>query len=297
MKSKIAVIVCGNSGIDYLEHNYKIDVFRSILYVDKDEYEDFIDITADQFYQRLCNNPDVDVKTSQTSTGKMREVYKRLETNGFTDVIVITISSYLSGTYQNAVLAAELVKNLKIHVFDSRFAVYPEAKMALLAAKMAGAGSSVEEIIKELDWIRNNSRVYFCVDTLKYLVKNGRLSSAAGFLGTILKLKPLLWINPEGKIESVEKIRTSKRVIERVKEKFFEETKDLDFEPFIIYTTNFELANDVAKDIKTAYPTIKNVVLQPLTPVVGAHTGPGAFGIGYIKKHKRDEVNEVKNIN
>lgn len=286
MKSKIATIVCGNSGIDYLKHNYKIDVFRSILYVDNDEYEDFIDVTAAEFYQRLEKNPNTDVKTSQTSTGKMREVYRRLENEGYTDVIVITISSHLSGTYQNAVLAKEFVKNLKVHVFDSRFAVYPEAKMALVSAQMASEGKSVESIIKELEWIRDNSRVYFCVDTLKYLVKNGRLSGTAGFIGTLLKLKPLLWINPEGRIESVEKIRTTKKVIERVKQKFFEETKNLDFEPYIIYTTNLALAEQIASEIKATYPTIKNVVLQPLTPVVGGHTGPGAFGIGYIIKRK-----------
>ena len=94
MQEKIAVIVCGNSGIDYIKHGKKIDVFRSMLYVDEDEYEDYVDIEADAFYQRLLDNPNTNVKTSQTSTGKMGTVYKQLESEGYTDVIVITISSF-----------------------------------------------------------------------------------------------------------------------------------------------------------------------------------------------------------
>lgn len=284
MNSRIAVIVCGNSGIDYLEHEYNIDVFRSILYVNEEEYEDYVDINADDFYKRLVADPDTNVKTSQTATGRMLEVYTRLKEEGFTDVIVVTISSVLSGTYQNAVLAADMLEGIKVHVFDSKQVAYPEAHMALTAAKMAKEGKKVVEILDKLEKVRDNSRIYFCVDTLKYLVKNGRLSVAAGFLGGLLKLKPLLWVNTQGKVETVEKIRTSSKALERLKEKFFEETKDIDIQPFIIYTNNRELVEGIAKEIMEKYPHIKSIPLQPLTPVVGAHAGPGAYGIGYIKK-------------
>jgi DegV family protein with EDD domain len=285
MANKTAVIVCGNSGIDYIKHNYHIDVFRSILYVDNEEYEDYVDITADEFYKRLLENPDTNVRTSQTATGTMAEVYARLEAEGFTDVVVVTISSHLSGTYQNAVLAADMVKKIKVHVFDSKTVSYPEAKMALVAAEMAKNGKSVDEIMKELEFIRDNNRIYFTVDTLKYLVKNGRLSGAAGFLAGIFKIKPLLWVSPEGKVESIEKIRTTPKALERVQEKFYEETKGLDIEPFIIYTINYDVAAELAKKIMKTYPNIKNVPIYPLTPVVGAHGGPGALCMGYIKKH------------
>ena len=99
MTQKIATIVCGNSGIDYIDHQYSIDVFRSILLIDQEEYTDFIDITADNFYKQLKLNPNLDINTSQTATGFMLDVYKRLEKEGYTDVIVVTISSKLSGTY------------------------------------------------------------------------------------------------------------------------------------------------------------------------------------------------------
>ncbi|MGD9604983.1 MAG: DegV family protein [Bacilli bacterium] len=282
MSEKIAVIVCGNSGIDYINHPYKIDVFRSLLYVNGEEFEDFIDISAEAFYERLIKEPNTNVSTSQTATGRMLEVYQRLETEGYTDAIVVTISSHLSGTYQNAVLAGKMADTLRVHIFDSQTAAFAEAKMALVAAEMAKNGKTVSEIIERLEFIRDNNRVYFAVDTLKYLVKNGRLSAAKGFMGSLLKLKPLLVITKEGKIVAVKKIRTSVKAINHVKEQFYDETKGLDFEPFIIYTNNIELANNVANEIMEHYPNIKNVGLYPLTPVVGAHTGPGAFGIGYI---------------
>ncbi|HKM29236.1 MAG TPA: DegV family protein [Bacilli bacterium] len=284
MKEKIATIVCGNSGIDYIKHPYSIDVFRSILFIDEEEYTDFIDITADAFYKRINLNPDIDIKTSQTSTGDMLEVYKRLETEGYTNAIVITVSSRLSGTYQNAILAADMAETLKVSVFDSRGAAYPEAKLALVCAEMAKNGHSVSEILAELEHIRSNSHIYFIVETLKFLVKNGRLSVAKGFLGNLFKLKPLLWVNEEGVIETLEKIRTSKKALERLKEKFFDETKDIEIDPFVLYTIDKGLAEDIAAEIKARYPYIKDIPLLPLTPVVGAHSGPGTYAIGYIKK-------------
>jgi DegV family protein with EDD domain len=284
MSSKIAVIVCGNSGIDYMKHEYKIDVFRSILFVNEKEFEDFVDITADNFYQTLINNPETDVKTSQTATGKMLEVYKRLQSEGYTEAIVVTIASLLSGTYQNAVLASDMIDNFKVTVFDSKSATYPEAKMALTAAKLVKEGKSVEQILPVLEDIRDKTTIYFAVDTLKYLIKNGRLSVAKGFIANLLKLKPLLWVNKDGKIESVEKIKTSNGARRRLLEKFFEETQGLEFEPFIMYTNNLEIAQDFTRQIKEKYPKIKEVPAYPLTPVVGAHAGPGAIALGYIRK-------------
>ena len=284
MTQKIATIVCGNSGIDYIDHQYSIDVFRSILLIDQEEYTDFIDITADNFYKQLKLNPNLDIKTSQTATGFMLDVYKRLEKEGYTDVIVVTISSKLSGTYQNAILAADMTEKLKVHVFDSKSVAYPEAKLALVCAEMANNNHSVDEILAKLKQIRDNTKIYFTVDTLKFLVKNGRLSVARGFLGNLFKLKPLLQVSKEGVIETIEKIRTSKKAMERLKEKFFEETKDIEIEPFVIYTIDKNLAETLASEIKARYPYITEIPLQPLTPVVGAHAGPGAYAIGYIKK-------------
>src|SRR5690554_1489059 len=105
MANKIGLLVCGNSGIDYLKVVYPIKVIRSTLILDGKEFEDFVDITADEFYDTIVKNPDIDLHTSQAATGKFVEMYEEFKNEGYKDVIVVTISSKLSGTYQGAVLA------------------------------------------------------------------------------------------------------------------------------------------------------------------------------------------------
>lgn len=283
--SKIAIVVCGNSSIDYLPYPDNISLIRSNLIMNGKEYEDFIDISAEEFYKTL-QDEDPEVRTSQTATGVILTEFERLKEGGYTEAIVITISSHLSGTYQGVKVAADMIDDFKVYPFDSLTAVYPEAYMALTASKLASEGKSALEIITELEKVRENNRVLFVVDDLKYLVKNGRLSSASGFIGKVLKIKPLLEILPNGKIVAKEKIRTKaaavKRLIEAVKEEL--ENVKGEVQMFAVYTTNKE-------EIENLYfhdgVKIKddNFIIAPIAPVVGAHIGAGAFGIGYIKKY------------
>ena len=113
--------------------------------------------------------------------------------------------------------------------------------------------------------------MYFAVDTLLYLVKNGRLSRLSGTLGTMLKIKPLLTINKEGAVETVEKIKTSPKALQRVLDKYFEETKDLNVLTYISHAHNDEAVKFFTEAIHKVYPKRK-IVSSYLTPVVGAHT-------------------------
>ena len=278
---KIGVAVCGNSGIDYLVHDKEIRKFRSLLNIGKEEYEDFIEISSDDFYNRLEKNPDLDISTAQTSTGKILEMYEEMKEAGYTKLLVITISKQLSGTYQNAVLAAKMI-DIDVIVYDSLSLTYVEALMAMTAKKMADQNKSMEEIILALDQIRDNNHVFITVNTLKYLVKNGRLSNVAGALGSLLKLRPLLHLSKEGKVETLDKIRTTSKAREELKQRFLQEVKDKKVIPFIVYTNNMEEMLDL-KDELEGYG-LDDVLLIPLTPVVGCHAGPGTMGVGYIEK-------------
>lgn len=282
--SKVGVLVCGNSGIDYIDHSYDMPVIRSILFVEDKEYFDYVDITAPEFYQMLIDKPELAPSTAQAATGVILEQYKEMFDKGYDELLVISISKHLSGTYQGCVLAANMLPDKKVTVFDSKSVSYPEAKMALDASKMLEEGSSLDEVIKHLEHIRDNSMIWFSVETLKYLVKNGRLSGAAGFLGSLMKVKPMLELTKEGKIESIEKIRTSAKATDRVIEKFLEETNGLNIEPFVINTNNDKRVEYMIEKLKEKRSDIKNVEVYPLTPVVGAHAGPGMVGIGYILK-------------
>lgn len=280
---KIGVAVGGNSGIDYMVHDKEIRKFRSLLIIEGKEYEDFVDIKAEDFYKQLNDNPDLDMHTAQTSTGHLVEMYNEMHEAGYDELLIITISKELSGTYQNAVLAAGMV-DFPVHVFDSVSLSYVEALMALTAKKMADEGKSLEDIITELEFIRDHNHIYVCVDTLKYLVKNGRLSNASGLIGSILKIKPLLEVSWKGKVETLDKIRTTKKARKEMKKRYLEEVKDKDVIPFIIYTNNMEEMHDIKEEYEEA--GLKDVLLIPLTPVVGCHAGPGTMGVGYIERRK-----------
>jgi len=281
MSEKIGLVVCGNSGVDYMKLDYPVKMIRSTLNLDGKEYEDYVDIQAKEFYDIIQANPDIDVSTSQTSTGKIASVYEELKEEGYTDVIAIVISSKLSGTYQGAFLAKEMVQGINVYVIDSRSVSYGEAFLVLEAIKMIKSGFKTRDIIDKLEKIRDNVYIYVLVDTLKFLVKNGRLSAASGFLGTLLKIKPLLHVQRDGSLVPFEKIRTTSKAQQRLLEVIKHDIDGKNVIMFIAYTNNLDKAAEIKGQIQAFRPDI-TIELVPLTPVVGAHAGPGTLGVGYI---------------
>lgn len=279
---KIAILTCSNAGLDYLDYPQDIEILRSVIHFGNDEsFNDFIDMDAKTFYERIKANPDDIPKTSYVALGQMIEIFEKLEKKGYEEAIVITISGNLSGLNEAVKRAGEEV-GLKVIAFDSKTLAYAEAFMVLEAHRLAEAGQSSDEIIKHLEFIRDHNEVYFAVDTLLYLVKNGRLSKLQGTLGTMLQLKPLLTINKEGKVETLEKIRTSKKAQKRVLEKYIEKTKDMNCITYISHAHADDYVAWFVDEIKKVFPK-REVVVAYLTPVVGAHTGPKALGLGYIE--------------
>lgn len=282
--SKIGLLVCGNSGIDYIDHPYDIDVIRSILLVGGKEYTDYVDISAEAFYQMLENDKTLNPSTAQAATGVILEQYEAMAKKGYDELLVVTISQQLSGTYEGCLLAAKLIDDVKVTVFDSKSVSYPETEMILTAAKMIESGKTLDDIIERLEYIRDNNRILFSVSTLRYLVKNGRLSGASGFVGSMLKIKPMLEVTKDGRVEAIEKIRTLSKATARLIEKFTEELGDQDADVFIISAHATDRANTVRQALLDTRPDLKDIKIYPLTPVVGAHAGPGVVGIGYILK-------------
>jgi DegV family protein with EDD domain len=281
---KLGVLVCTNSAIDYIPHNYEIGVIRSTILMGGKEYVDFEELTADKFYEMIESDPALFPRTAMASTGTMLEAYEKLRDQGCDEVLFITISSRMSGIYDNAMIAKKMVEGVNVTVFDSRTVGYLQCKMAFLAHDMAKEGKSMEEIIEALEFIRNNNHIYFAVSDLRYLVKNGRLSNAAGFVADVLKIKPLLEVDKNGAVVTVEKIRTFNRAVDRVIEKFLEETEGKDYEPFIIHANNPEVVGYVRERVLSARPELKEIKDYLLTPAVGAHCGPKAMTIGYVLK-------------
>lgn len=284
MNKKIAVIACSNACLDYIDHPYDIKIFRSTLHLGDEDYLDYVDMKAEDFYKRLEEDKSVFPSSSYMPIGQMIEIYENLEKEGYDKVLVISISKEMSGIYNAAQIAAKSVYELEVTVFDSMTVAYPEAMMALKACEMIKQGFDIPDIIPELEYIRDNNKIYFAVHTLTYLVKNGRLSNASGFIGGALKIKPVLTID-NGKVETFDKIRTFTKAINKILDLYFEETAGKDVIPFIVHANNEETRDYFIKKLKENDPKITEVRQMPLTAVVGAHAGPKTIGLGYyIKK-------------
>lgn len=280
--AKIGLVVCGNSGIDYMDHKFDIEVFRSILLVGGKEYTDYVDIAATDFYNMLLSDASLTPTTAQTATGVMLETLEGMRDNGYDEILVVTISSKLSGTNAGANMAANMVEGVKVTVFDSLSLAYPEAKMILTAGELVAAGKTMDEIIKELEFIRDNHSLLVSADTLKYLVKGGRISGASGFVGGLLKIKPILALAKDGRLEATEKIRTTSKATARIIDMFLESIEGKDVEPYIVHANADDRVAIIKEKILAARPDLKGIKKYPLTPVVGAHAGPGAIALGYI---------------
>jgi len=276
------IIVDTSTGcLDYYPNKYDIRQIRILLYFDDKKYQDGLDMKADEFYDRLLSDEDIIPKTSQPSCGDLISFFENLYQEGYEEAIVTTLSSQLSGTYNGiSLVAKELEDKIKIYTFDTKTVCFPEGLFALEAAKMTESGKSVEEILSRLEEMRSKVSIYFVVDSLKYLIKNGRLSNAAGFVASMLKIKPLLEVQRDGTIVATEKIRTIRRALDRVVEKYIEATKGKKAKPYIVYTKNIDLKNELKK--RLINNGIEDFIEVPCTPIVGCHVGPDAMGIGFF---------------
>ena len=169
------------------------------------------------FIEKLVHS-DVLPTTSQPSPAEFLETYKSiLAEDPDAHIISVHISSALSGTYQSAQLAQNLLgDDAPVTLLDSRTTSYMLGWMAVTMAKAAADNESVEACVQKAERIRRSTSLYFLVDTLEYLQKGGRIGKAAAVAGYLLNIKPILSIDPEGEVTSVDKVRGSKRAIDRI---------------------------------------------------------------------------------
>jgi len=271
--------------MSYLRYNLKnenLKILRLKILAGDKEYNDFVELTAEKFYSMLDSDKSLVPSSSLPSIGELLQMLKEVEEEGYDEVIITTISSLLSGSYQVAVMSQKQYKGkLKIHVVDSLNAGPAEGYFSLEALRLIEEGKSAKEIVKFLEDLVSRKKHYLLVDNLRLFIANGRLSGASGFIGSMFKIKPILQVTREGKIESYEKVRTAKKALVRLAEIVLDDLKKMD-DFIVLYETsdNLEAIEFVKQAITEVYPNHKNIQ-APITPVIGCHTGTGAIGIAY----------------
>ena len=235
------------------------------------------ELGADVFYSKMAKANSLP-STSQGTVMNVITLLNEFKTEGFTDIIVMTISSKLSGSYQNIAMAAKEVEGVLVHMPDSKTTEVMLGAAVMSVVAWIEANNPLDTIFTQLDAMLAKDGALFYVDSLKHLVKGGRISGASGMVGELLKIKPILRLTDAGTIDLQEKKRTKTKALERLIELYQEVVADQPHKVYFLYSDNPEEVRAFAKILDTPNAT-RHVV--PITPVVGAHTGPGVIGLGW----------------
>lgn len=252
-------------------------VSLSVIFGDK-KYTDGVDLQKEEFYDMLSKST-VLPSTSQVNPDGFIDLFKNY-TDAGDDVIVITISSILSGTYQSAVIAKDMVGSEKIYLVDSSNATFGLALLVYEAIKLREGGKSAADIHSHLLEIKDKIKFYAVVNTLKYLKMGGRLSSSAAMIGEVLSIKPIVSII-NGKVESIAKARGQKAAYAWILEKIKEAEPSNQYPLVLGHSNAPNLMDDFIKYISSAVDTTDGIVCE-IGCVIGTHAGPGCLGLAYI---------------
>ena len=266
------------------EHNIGFVPLKTTL--GDTEYRDGIDIVPDEFFEKLEANKEL-ARTSQVNPGEFAEVFDRAVADG-DEVVVITMSGALSGTYQSAVIAAADYPG-KIFVINSLTATAGEQVLIERALQLQKAGKSAAEIYAELDDIRHRMRLFVRLETLEYLKRGGRISAASAFVGGMLSIKPVLTLNGEGKLETVGKARGIKQSHKMMNDSILA-CGGIDFSMPVVMTYAGDLNDGAVQrflddSTETVGDYADRIKRGQLGCVIGTHTGPGAIVIAFVPKN------------
>ena len=226
--------------------------------------------------------------TSQINVGQFEDVFRQYAQEG-TAVLYVAFASALSGTYQSAVMAREMVledyPEAIITILDTKAASMGEGLLVMKAVEARVAGQSLEQTADLLQSLVPRVQTYFLVDDLNHLMRGGRISKAAALMGSLVNIKPIIAVTADGSLDSVAKVRGKKKAQAEVVGMTLETIS----EPFVViaYAGEKEVAENVKEQI-LASGEVTEVLILPLGPVISTHTGPGTLGLFSIGSELSD---------
>ena len=260
-------------------HQDQIGVVPLSVIFGEESYKEGIDITPDLFYDKLQRSK-VLPTTSAPSVGDFLDVYRDiLKTTD--EIVSIHLSAKLSATYDNACQAAAQLadEGARIEVIDSETISLGITFMATAASRAAAGGASIEDVRKIVDAMIPRMHVYVVLDTLEYVRRGGRIGRARAYLGTVLRVKPILSFRG-GEVHPEERVRTRSHALDRL---FQMATSFPNVEQVgVAYSTNAEEAEQFKRRLEGALEGVQ-VQVSRLGPVIGVHGGPGVLGVGILE--------------
>ena len=270
---KIKIVTDSTS---YIEKNYMIEenvsvvplnyIFGGESFVEgfKGEYDDF--------FNKLAST-DLFPSTSQPAAGDFYEVFTNAFNEGYDEIIAILLSSKISGTYNSAVLAKNMLEDERITIIDSESAASNLRFLVEDAVRMAKEGKTAKEIEGFIENKKKTMKIFLTTGTLEYLSRGGRLSSIQSTLGNLLNIKPIIQLK-DGELELLEKIRGKSNALSKILSYVNDDVQKIG----VCHILNMDEAMKFKAILEEKYPNAL-ITLDELGPVVGAHLGPKTLGI------------------
>lgn len=288
---KVAIVTDSNSGINQqMAKEEGVYVLPMPFFVDGRTYFEDIDLSQEQFYQKL--EAGAEISTSMPAVGDVTDLWDKL-LKEYDELVHIPMSSGLSSTCETAIMLSQDYDG-RVQVVNNQRISITQRQSVMDARSMAECGMNALEIKNYLEETKFESNIYIMLDTLYYLKKGGRITPAAAALGTLLKLKPVLQIQGE-KLDAFAKARTPRQgksiMLEAIKTDLEQRYHDPEGEDMWIhaaYTKDLESAEEWRQEIRQAFPN-HTIWLDPLSLSVSCHIGPGALAIACCRKWHRPE--------
>lgn len=273
---KIALITDSACDLTINEINENnINLLPLLVIYSTKEYQDRVDISPSEVYANL----DKEVpKTSLPSAKTIEDTLTRLEDEGYTHVIAISISSGLSGSFNALRLALEDHPKLISYVYDTKILAYPQGEIVLEVSRLIKEGKTYEEIIDLLPNIRERVIGFFTINTLEYLKKGGRIGRVAGTIGEILNLKPIITTDENGIYYNVAKVRGRKQSLSKLTEILKQYLHKGPCEVAVLHAGCEDEALKFMSSLKSLQ-NVNSIKLAEISPALGVHGGPGLIGL------------------
>lgn len=276
---KIAILTDSGSDVprDYREKYHIYVAPLTVIYKDG-EYRDGIDITPETVYERFSEEIPT---TSLPSPATVSEIFKQIKADGYEKVIVTVISSGLSGTFQMLSNFGPEPEGLEAYYVDTKDIGLGAGFSAIRAGELIEQGLSFAEVCAGVEEAAANTKLFFCVATLEYLVKGGRIGLVSGMVGMILDVKPVIACNDDGIYYTVGKARGREKSLKLALEKAVEFAEGAtEYNITVVHGDAEEEAQALLATLKERLPNYRYAIFEQITPVLVVHTGPGLIGIG-----------------
>lgn len=284
MPNKIALITDSTCDIPPTwQEEFDITVIPLTIVWDGQQYLDGVEMTAEEFYERLLVDPHRPT-TSQPSPQNFLDAYRQAAQKGYEEIIVFTISGAMSGTIVSARQAAG-DSPIPVEVVDSMTNSMGLGWQVIAAARAQAAGGGRREMLAAAEAVRNNMAYYITLDTMEYLSKGGRIGTATRFLSHVLQIKPLIYVNREtGTVAAAIPARSRSGAIDGLFKQFFKNINtDRPLHITVLHNAALDEAKALAERVIAEYNP-KEIFISIVSPVLGVHTGPRALALcGYAE--------------